>query len=57
MTKFSLGVLIRCYYRKYFKHHFLIIIIIVKKIPAGGTPKTHTLRKQVAAEYLNVWFL
>ena len=26
-------------------------------IPAGGTPKTHTLRKQVVkVEYLNVWF-
>ena len=23
MTKFSLSVLIRCYYRKYFRHHFL----------------------------------
>ena len=71
--KFSLSVLIRCYYRKYFKHHFLllllllIIIIIIKrrenknkiknkiKIPACGKPKTHTLRKQIVAEYLNAW--
>ena len=27
-----------------------------KKLPAGGTPETHTLRKQVAVEYLKVRF-
>ena len=31
VTKFSLSILIRCYYRKYFRHHFLIIIIIKRK--------------------------
>ena len=27
----------------------------MKNLPAGGTPETHALRKQVVAEYLNVW--
>ena len=31
VTKFSLSVLIWCYYTKYFRHHFLIIIIIKRK--------------------------
>ena len=26
-----------------------------EKPTAGGTPEAHTLRKQVVAEYLNVW--
>ena len=52
------GILIRCYYRKYFRHHFLIIIIKRKErnLLAGGVPETHTLRKHVVVEYLNVWF-
>ena len=36
----------------------IIIIIIIKEkknLPAGSTPETHTLCKQVVAEYLNVW--
>ena len=62
--KFS--VLIRCYSRKYFRHHFLIIIMKRKAVKtyrrrAGGTPGiTQTLRKRVVLrnleEYLNVWF-
>ena len=26
-----------------------------KDLPADGTPETHVLRKQIVAEYLNVW--
>ena len=40
------------------RHHFLLMIIIIfkNKMPAGGTPSTHTFSKQVVVEYLNVWF-
>ena len=57
MLKFTLSILIRCCCRKYFKHHFLIIIFyfIFLKLPADGTPETHTLRKQRVAEYFKVW--
>ena len=41
------------------RHHFLIILIKRKEkknLPVGGTPETHTLRKQIIAENSNVWF-
>ena len=50
--RFFLSVLVRCYYRKYFRHRFIIIIKRKEKknIPAGGTQKKNR-RKQVVVEY------
>ena len=53
MTIFSLSALIRCYYRKYFRHHFLTIMfyLFLPYRPVARHKHTH-----ITQTGLNLWF-